>query len=45
MQPNRKIIYLWGTFLVLGIILMILQLYHVSLQLKDRESLKNIQVI
>jgi hypothetical protein len=34
MQANERILKLWGIFLILGIVLFILQIYHTTTQLK-----------
>lgn len=36
MKVNGTILKLWGVFLVLGIIVFILQICHISLQLKNK---------
>jgi hypothetical protein len=43
MQPNASILKLWTAFLVLGIIVFVLQIYHISLQLKNKSYLQNIE--
>ena len=36
MPINNTILKLWGAFLVLGIIVFVLQIVHISLQLKNK---------
>lgn len=35
MRPSKKILIMWGIFLVLGIILLSMQIFHTSLMLKN----------
>lgn len=43
MPINNTMMKLWGAFLVLGIIVFILQIYHISLQLKNKSYLQTLE--
>lgn len=38
MVPNGKIIYLWGAFLALGVILFSMQIYHTYTQIQKHKQ-------
>ena len=42
MKPNRYILGLWGTFLVLGIILFVMQIYLARIEIKNKSMLEKI---
>jgi len=45
MKPNDNLMKLWGIFLALGVVVFVLQIIHISLQLKNKsykgESIEN----
>lgn len=42
MKPNGYILGLWGTFLVLGIILFVMQIYLARIEIKNKSMLEKI---
>ena len=42
MKPNKYIFALWGTFLVLGIVLFVMQIYLARIEMKNKAMLEKL---
>jgi hypothetical protein len=38
MRPNKHILYLWGIFLVLGIVLFVMQIYLARIEIQTKNQ-------
>lgn len=38
MKPNKHILYLWGIFLVLGIVLFVMQIYLARIEIQTKKQ-------
>jgi hypothetical protein len=38
MRPNKHILYLWGIFLVLGIVLVVMQIYLARIEIQTKRQ-------